>query len=341
MSAQMARRNLIKAGAGITVLGGLPGGAYVLSAMAADVKVRMTTGLRAASQCMSWLANESGMFRKNGLDVSFPKLEVGGPEAAIGMTRGDWDFCQTGTLPIAEGVLNGRDPVILLRNAAPHVGLFVMTRREFTSLDQLAGKRVGVLTDAFSGQTGVNTRRTLEKMGVIATYPGLGTYQNIFAAMVSGDIEAGAAPIHLRFLGERQHGWHAFPMDSLDLPSVFATTRKMIVSNRDVVLRAVRSMIEAVHLFKTRADITVPLLQQFLDIRDRGAAEDLHKYYVPLFSPDSKASLGEGMQDVRDTFAKKYPAVEKMQERDIVDSSFIDELEQNGFIQKLYAGEAT
>jgi ABC-type nitrate/sulfonate/bicarbonate transport system substrate-binding protein len=324
---------------GITVLGGFPGGTYVNCAIAADVDVRMTTGLRAASQCMSWLASESGMFRKNGLAVSFPKLEVGGPEAAIGMTRGDWDFCQTGTLPIAEGVLNGRDPVILLRNAAPHVGLFVMTRREITSLDQLAGKRVGVLTDAFSGQTGVNTRRTLEKAGVTATYPGLGTYENIFAAMASGDIEAGAAPIHLRFLGERQHGWHAFPMDSLDLPSVFATTRRMIASNRDVVARAVRGMIEAVHLFKTRPDITVPLLQRFLDIGDRASAEDLHNYYVPLFSPDSKASLGDGMQGLRETFANKYPAVQKMQESDIVDSSFIDELEQSGFIKKLYAGK--
>ena len=92
----------------------------------------MTTGLRATSQCMSWLATETGMFKKYGLDVSFPRLEVGGPEAAIGMVRGDWEFCQTGTLPIAEGVLNGRDPVILLRNAAPHAGLFVMSHEHFS-----------------------------------------------------------------------------------------------------------------------------------------------------------------------------------------------------------------
>ena len=333
----MTRRTFLKAGAGIAALGGFPGGDFVGTAMAADAKVRMTTGLRAASQCMSWFANETGLFRKNGLDVSFPKLEVGGPEAAIGMTRGDWEFCQTGTLPIAEGVLNGRDPVILLRNAAPHTGLFVMTRREFTGLDQLAGKRVGVLTDAYSGQTGVNTRRTLEKAGVTATYPGLGTYEKIFAAMAAGEIEAGAAPIHLRFSGERQHGWHAFPMDSLDLPSVFATTRSMIASNRDVVMRTVRGMIEAIHLFKTRPDVTVPLLQRFLNISDRNAAEDLHKFYVPLFSPDSKALLGEGMKELRETFAKKYPAAQKLQESDFVDSSFIDELEQSGFIKKLYA----
>ncbi len=76
--------------------------------------------------------------------------------------RGDWEFTQTGTLPVAEGVLNGGDAVVLLRNAAPHIGIFVMTRPEFTSLTQLAGKRVGVLTDATSGQTGVVTRLAVE-----------------------------------------------------------------------------------------------------------------------------------------------------------------------------------
>jgi hypothetical protein len=115
----------------------------------------------------------------------------------------------------------------------------------------------------------------------------------------------------------------------------------MIASNRDVVMRAVRGMIEAIHLFKTRPDVAVPPLQRFLNMVDRRAAEDLHKFYVPLFSPGSKPSLGEaGMQELRNTFAKKYPAVEKMQEPDIADSSFVDELEQSGFIKRLYAGDS-
>ena len=203
MPRQMTRRRLIATGVGVAALGTLPGRIAVRSAMAADTKVRMSTGLRATVQSISWIGSEAGMFRKHGLDVSFPKLEVGGPEAVAGMMRGDWEFCQTGTLPIAEGVLNGGDPVILLRNTAQHAGLFVMSRREFATLGHLAGKRVGVLTDAYSGQTGVNTRRTLEKADVTATYVGLGTYQNIYAALAAGEIEAGAVPIDLRFLGER------------------------------------------------------------------------------------------------------------------------------------------
>lgn len=340
MPNQITRRRLITAGAGAAALSTVPGGISLRSAMAADTKVRMSTGLRATIQSISWIGSEAGVFRKHGLDVSFPKLEVGGPEAAAGMMRGDWEFCQTGTLPIAEGVLNGGDPIILLRNTAQHVGLFVMTRREFPTLGDLAGKRVGVLTDAYSGQTGVNARRTLEKAGVTATYVGLGTYQKIYAALAAGEIEAGATPIDLRFLGERQYGWNAFATVSLGVPSVFATTRKIIASNRDLVMRAVRGMVETIHVFKTQPDVVVPLLQRFLNISDRNAAEDLHKFYVPLFPAVPRPSLSEGMQDVRNAFSQKYPAAQKLHESDIADSSFINELEQDGFIQHLYAGDA-
>jgi hypothetical protein len=339
MPRQIVRRRLITAGVGAAALAALPEGIATHSVMAANTKIRMSTGLRATAQSISWIGSEAGVFRKHGLDVSFPKLEVGGPEAAAGMMRGDWEFCQTGTLPIVEGVLNGGDAVVLLRNTTQHAGLFVMTRREFATLDQLAGKRVGVLTDAYSGQTGVQTRRTLEKAGVTATYAGLGTYQKIYAALAAGEIEAGAVPIDMRFLGEQQYGWNAFATASLGVPSVFATTRKMIASNRDLVMRAVRGMVETIHVFKSRPDVVVPLLQRFMNIGDRKAAEDLHKFYVPFFPETPRPGLSEGLQDVRDGFAKKYPAAEKLQETDIADSSFIDELERNGFIQRLYAGD--
>lgn len=97
-----------------------------------------------------------------------------------------------------------------------------------------------MLTDAYSEPTGVNTRHTLEKAGITATYVRLGTYQKI---------------------------------------------------------------------------------------------------YVPLFPPAPRPSLSEGMQDVRDGFSRKYPAAQKLQKPDIAYSSFIDELEQSGFVQRLYASD--
>ncbi len=173
----------------------------------ADTKVRMTMGLRATVQSIPWVGAEAGLFRKQGLLVEFPALEVGGPESAAGLIRGDWEFSQTGTVPVAEEVLKGNDPVVILRNALPHTGIFVMTRRDFTRLRQLDGRKVGVLTDATSGQAGINTRLAVEGEGATASYIGLGTFQNIYQALAADEIDAGALPVDLRFLGEAQHGW--------------------------------------------------------------------------------------------------------------------------------------
>ena len=45
-----------------------------------------------------------------------------------------------------------------------------------------------------------------------------------------------------------------------------------------------------------------------------------------------------GMQTLRELLVAKYPAAASLKESDIADSSFIDELERNGSIDRLYAG---
>lgn len=43
------------------------------------------------------------------------------------------------------------------------------------------------------------------------------------------------------------------------------------------------------------------------------------------------------MQKMRDFLAKKYPGAASLKEADIADSSFIEELERTGFVERLYA----
>jgi len=47
-----------------------------------------------------------------------------------------------------------------------------------------------------------------------------------------------------------------------------------------------------------------------------------------------------GVDAARKGLSKKYPAAQKLQMSDVVDSSFVDELEKSGFIQKLYSDAA-
>jgi ABC-type nitrate/sulfonate/bicarbonate transport system substrate-binding protein len=299
-------------------------------------RVRVATGLLATWQSTAWLGAEAGVFKKRGIDMTLPAIAVGGPEAAAGLTRGDWEFAHTGALPVAEEVLKGRDIAILATPTSVFSMSFVMTTKEITQLAQLDGKKVGVLTE--TGQTSVAARLTVEKAGATATYLPLIKFDRIYAALASGEIDAGALPIDLRFTGQARYGWNAFPISSFDTPSIFATTRRLIASNRELVMDVMQGFVETIHLFKTRPDIVVPLLQRYLKIEDRKAAEELHAFHVPVFQKVPRPSF-PAMQAVRDFLAAKYPAAVSLKESDIADPSFIDELERSGFIDRLYAAD--
>jgi ABC-type nitrate/sulfonate/bicarbonate transport system substrate-binding protein len=297
--------------------------------------VRVATGLLATWQSTAWLGAELGVFKQRGIDMTLPAIAVGGPQAATGVIRGDWEFAHTGTLPVAEEVLKGHDIVILATPTVEFANSFVMTRKEITALSQLAGKKVGVLTE--TGQTSVAARITVEKAGATATYVPLLKFDRIYAALAAGEIDAGALPIDLRFTGENRYGWHAFPISEFGTPSIFATTRKLIASNRELVMNVMQGFVETIQLFKTRPDIVVPALQRYLHIEDRKAAENLQAFHGPVFQKVPRPSF-PGMQTLRNLLSAKYPAAGSLKETDIADTSFVDELDRNGFIDRLYAG---
>jgi hypothetical protein len=127
-------------------------------------------------------------------------------------------------------------------------------------------------------------------------------------------------------------------LTALTVPSVFATTRRMIAADRGCVLDAMRGVIETIHLFKTRADIVVPLLQELVGCTDRRAVERLRDHHAPLFPALPRPDLAAGLQEIRDLFVGRYPAARELREADIVDASLIEEIERSGFVEELYGG---
>jgi hypothetical protein len=103
----------------------------------------------------------------------------------------------------------------------------------------------------------------------------------------------------------------------LDGPSIFATTRKLIAANRELVINVMQGFVETIHLFKTRPEIVVPLLQRYVKIEDQRAAEELSAYHVPVFQKKIPRPTIPGMQALRELLRPKYSAAASLQENDI------------------------
>jgi hypothetical protein len=83
-------------------------------------------------------------------------------------------------------------------------------------------------------------------------------------------------------------------------------------------------------------DIVLPLLQRYLNIEDRKAAEDLHAFHVPVFRKVPSPLL-PGLPQLREFLVQTFPYAMSLREPDMADASLIDDLVRSGFIDQLYA----
>jgi len=297
------------------------------------LKAHAAIALRAAFQSVIWLGVEAGCFRRQGLDVSLT-LETGGPRAADGTVRGDWQFCHTGDLPIAEGVAQNRDPVLIVAPTVPHEAAFLMARRGITAPEQLAGARIGGV-DA-QGQFGRAVEALLKAWGVSAEVVSLGSFKAIYRALERGEVDAGYLPVDLRFPGENAFGWNAIQGLPVGAGGI-VTTRRLIAADRPLVEAFVHGCVDTIALFKTRPEVVVPLLQRFLQIDDRASVEQLHGYYAPLFQATPRPSFASEIGSLRAIVAQKYPAALNLKSEALADTSLVDALHHTGYIDRLYA----
>jgi ABC-type nitrate/sulfonate/bicarbonate transport system substrate-binding protein len=293
---------------------------------------RAAIALRAAAQSVIWIGAEAGIFRKHGVDLKLT-LDTGGPRAAAGTIKGDWEFCHTGDTPVVLGVLKGQDPVLIVGVTEPHDIAFLMTRRDITKPEHLAGARIGGV-DA-KGQFGKYVEGLLNKWGVSATVLTLGSFKAIYEALGKGEVDAGYLPVDLRFMGQKEFGWNSLAGIPIGAGGI-VTTRRLIVADRELVSRFVKASVETIALFKTRPDVVIPLLQKHLQINDREAVETLHDYYVPLFRSIPRPTFESDLPGLKATFSREYPAAENLRSDDLCDASFVADLERTGYIDKLY-----
>jgi hypothetical protein len=163
----------------------------------------------------------------------------------------------------------------------------------------------------------------------------LGSFRAIYQALRTGEIDAGYLPVDLRFLGENELGLNAIAGLPVGAGGI-VTTRRLIAANRELVIGLVRASVDTIALFKTRPDVVVPLLQRFLQIDDRPSVEQLLAHYAPLFQASPRPTFASELPQLKGLVSQKYPAAGNLKPEDLVDASFVDELDRSGYIERLY-----
>ena len=113
------------------------------------------------------------------------------------------------------------------------------------------------------------------------------------------------------------------------------TSTKLIRENPDLIRRYIRAYTEAIHFYKTHKEETLQTMRKYSRIEDRRVLEDAWDWHAK-FMPDAPYPPADGYQLVLQDMAEKNPKAGHAKVKDYIDTRFIKELEDSGFIKGLY-----
>ena len=226
-------------------------------------------GVIATDPIYLWIAQERGLFKKNGLNIDLTHIPT--TQAVQALVGGKIHFTTAGP-QIIEANLAGADTVYILNPVNTFV-FSIYSKPEITSVKSLAGKTIGATNKGTP--TDIAGRMVLTQNGlkpdVDVKFVYLKELPALVGALQQGIIDAAivSAPSTLtaRNLGFKE----LVDIGALKIPFVqhaIGTTRSFIKENTDLVRRFVRSAAEGIdYARKNRAD-AISIMSKYTKITD-------------------------------------------------------------------------
>lgn len=290
------------------------------------------------SSTVLWVAKDARIFEKHGFDatVIFISGSIRGIQAIL-----------AGEIPIGEGGgpgltsarLAGGDVVAIAGNVNV-LPYYLVAQPSIKRVEDLKGKiggnHIAGTTAEFALKVG------LKKIG-------LDPVKDVNLRVIGGSLERMIALQKgiVQFTvvteaGKQQAERLGYPtvvdMVALQIPfpqnGVYTST-KLIRENPDLVRRYVRVYVEAIHYYKTHKEETMKIMRKYSRLDDRKVLEEAWDWHAK-FMPEAPYPPAEGYQLVLHDMAEKNPKAAQANVKDYLDTRFVKELEDSGFIKGLY-----
>ena len=285
----------------------------------------------------AWLAKDTGIFEKNGLDVQLVFF-TGGTTAVMALVSADTPITQLAGAAVVNSVLAGSDAA-LVAGGVTSLNYYLLARPDIKTPEQLKGGSVAI--SRFGSSSDFIARYALQKIGLTpgkdVTIVQIGSTTARVDAALSGRVQATVVNPPASIIAQKRGMNMLADLPKLGLVyqhTAVATTRKYIREHPDIVRRYVKSQVEAVHRIYTDKEASVRAFARFIG---RTVDRDvLEKTWENLLSeavlPKKQYPSLEGIKTILATEAKGKPG----KPEDFVDSTFVKELDQSGFTDGLY-----
>ncbi|MSP37101.1 MAG: ABC transporter substrate-binding protein [Deltaproteobacteria bacterium] len=277
-----------------------------------------------------WMAHETGMFKKYGLDVQLVYIASSGTniQALLG---GSLELSAPGMSGVVLAAARGA-PVLAIGAMTNKPPMTLYVQPDISRADQLKGQSLGITR--FNSTAHVVTTLILRKLGMekTVTQRPLGGAPEVQAAFEQKQLAGMVTAVKPRAPARA-----LLNAADLDIPfsmNVMAVTQDFLRKNPDTVERAMRAYIEAVALMHHDKDGTVKVLQKYFKRSDPAFLEETYNLVIryiekiPRVDPRNVATTLE-FEPVKGVDADALTLK-------VIDNSIVDKLAKEGFIDRLY-----
>jgi ABC-type nitrate/sulfonate/bicarbonate transport system substrate-binding protein len=299
-------------------------------------KIRLAFSALAYANPPFWIAHDLKLFEKYGLESEI--VYVGGARPIQAMLGGSIDVSQVGGAAAVSAAAQGAE-VAILGTVFNRLTFAVHVTPQIKQTSDLKGKTLA--TGAVGGNSYFAALAFLKNLGWAANREvgvmSAGGSPEVLAGLLQGKFQAGILTPPTSTTATKMGYREIFDLASLDFPfpviSV-VSTRKYIDGNPEVITNILRATSEAIYLYKTRPDLTIPVVARFMRVaKDDPALLQSQQTVGQLLNQNLNPSI-EGIKFVLEFLSERQPTLKGKNPADFVDPRFVRKLEEEGFFKK-------
>jgi ABC-type nitrate/sulfonate/bicarbonate transport system substrate-binding protein len=280
-----------------------------------------------------------GLFQEYGLDATVTYIQSG-QRTAASVIAGETPIAFSGGQPVISTQASGGD-MVSVAILVPRFTYDIQVTPNIERPEQLRG---GLISSSSRGGTAdMALQYVAEQWGmkldedvqVLAT----GGQPERLAALESGNVQAAMVEPPFSLIARRM-GFRTLVNlreSDYEAPSYgVITTRAYIASNEEVVRRFLRAVVAGVHRLKTDPEGLVPLLVEEYKLDGPELAREMLAEVAQKIMPRAPYPNARGFENTLRNLALTTPEVAQLRVEDLIEPRFIRELEDDGFIRRLY-----
>jgi len=286
-----------------------------------------------------WVTQDTGIFRKNNLDVELLYIS-GGNLSTAALVSGDVQIAFAGAANVVAANLSGAD-VVLLGATIDRLPFEVWAAPTVKTSTQLKGTKMGLTR--IGSTTHFVARYVLKSWGLRendVAFIQTGGQPELFAALKAGLIQSAILNTGPFTVRAQQEGFNRLAdVAAMGRPYVYGTmaVRESFAQSRpDLLRRFARAFVEGIHRFKTDRRIALATIEKYTRTKITPETEQVYDIYAQRYIKRVPEITREGMQTVLEEIGESRPLPSGLTAQRFLNPRYFKDLSDSGFVDELY-----